>query len=110
MKENQAAEDAAWATMRALYDGAVASIVFAPEQAKQALRYYATLPDLQGPYGFVDAFNLTEDWYDTDVIGIDKGISLLMLANAQGDLVYRSVMNIPTILTGLDRLGIRKGN
>lgn len=90
--------------------GAVASIVFAPEQAKQALRYYATLPDLQGPYGFVDAFNLTEDWYDTDVIGIDKGISLLMLANAQGDLVYRSVMNIPTILTGLDRLGIRRGN
>ncbi len=90
--------------------GAVASIVFAPEQAKQALLYYASLPDLQGPYGFVDAFNLTENWFDTDVIGIDKGVSLLMLANYQGDFVYRTVMNNQTILTGLDRLGIRKGN
>ncbi len=90
--------------------GAVASIMFAPDQAKQAMLYYASLPELQGPYGFVDAFNLTENWFDTDVIGIDKGVSLLMLANYQGDLVYRSVMNAAAIPTGLDRLGIRKGN
>lgn len=88
--------------------GAVGSILFAPKQARQAIAYYATLPELQGPYGFLDAFNLTEGWYASDVIGIDKGISLLMLANAEGDLVYRSVMQNGQILKGLERLEIQK--
>lgn len=90
--------------------GAVGSILFAPEQARQAMAFYATLPELQGPYGFQDAFNLTEAWYASDVIGIDKGISLLMLANAEGDLVYGSVMQNDQILKGLERLEIRKGD
>ena len=88
--------------------GAIASMLFAPEQSRQALAYYATLPDLQGKYGFTDAFNLTENWYDPDVIGIDKGITLLMLANAEDDLVYRTVMQNEWILKGLERLQIHK--
>ncbi len=88
----------------------VASILFAPEQAERAMLYYATLPELQGPYGFQDAFNLTEGWYAPDVIGIDKGISLLMLANHQDDLVYRSFMQNESILKGLERLEIRKSD
>lgn len=70
--------------------------------------YYFTLERLKGPYGFQDAFNLTENWFARDVIGIDKGISLLMLANAQSDTVYRITMNNPYILKGLERLEIRK--
>lgn len=88
--------------------GAIASILFAPEQARQAMAYYATLPELQGQYGFTDAFNLTENWYGPDVIGIDKGITLLMLANAEDDRVYRTVMQNAWIQTGLERLEIRK--
>jgi len=42
---------------------------------------------LKGKYGFLDAYNLSRHWYDTDVIGIDKGISLLSLANYQNDAV-----------------------
>ena len=34
-------------------------------------------------YGFVDAFNPVTDWYDTDVIGIDTGITMLMAENAR---------------------------
>lgn len=86
--------------------GAIASILFAPAEARQALLYYASLPDLQSPYGFKDAFNLTEGWYATDVIGIDKGITLLMLANAQDDTVYRSAMQAGPVALGLERLGI----
>lgn len=88
--------------------GAIASILFLPEPAQQAMLYYASLPELQGKYGFKDAFNLTRDWYDSDVIGIDKGITLLMLANNQDDMVYRTVMKNKNILAGLARLEITK--
>jgi len=85
--------------------GAIGSILFLPEQAKQAMLYYSSLPDLLGPYGFQDAFNLTEDWFGEDVIGIDKGISLLMLANYQDDLVYRTSAQVGYFQQGLQRLG-----
>lgn len=88
--------------------GAIASVLFAPEQAQQAMLYYYTLEPLKGKYGFKDAFNLAKDWFDTDVIGIDKGVSLLMLANYQGELVYKITMKNSTLLQGLERLQITK--
>lgn len=88
--------------------GAIGSIIFLPEEAKQAMAYYYSLERLRGPYGFQDAFNLTENWFASDVIGIDKGISLLMLANYQGDLVYAVTMKNVHIQNGLERLGITR--
>jgi len=88
--------------------GAIGSIIFLPEQAQQAMRYYFSFDRLKGPYGFQDAFNLTENWFARDVIGIDKGISLLMLANSQNDRVYRVTMQNRYILAGLERLGFTK--
>ncbi|MDW8227682.1 MAG: glucoamylase family protein [Anaerolineales bacterium] len=87
--------------------GAIGSIIFLPEEAKRAMLYYYTFDRLKGRYGFLDAFNLTQNWFATDVIGIDKGITLLMLANYQGDLVYRVSMANPYILRGLERLEIK---
>lgn len=88
--------------------GAIGSIIFLPEEAKQAIVYYYSFERLRGPYGFQDAFNLTENWFAGDVIGIDKGISLLMLANYQNDLVYSVTMKNVYIQNGLERLGITK--
>lgn len=84
--------------------GAIGSIIFIPEQAEQAMLYYYSLERLHSPYGFVDAFNLSEDWFASDVIGIDKGITLLMLANYKNDVVHRIVMSNDNILDGLNRL------
>ena len=67
---------------------------------------YASIAGLQGEYGFKDAYNLTKDWYASDVIGIDKGITLLMLANYQDDLVYQVTMKNANILKGLEVLQI----
>lgn len=86
--------------------GAIASIIFLPEQAGQAMKYYYTLEELKSPYGFKDAFNLSREWFASDVIGIDKGISLLMLANYQDDTVYKIMMENNYILTGLEVLEI----
>jgi hypothetical protein len=69
------------------------------------LNYYA-LPRLNGPYGFQDAYNLSRNWFAPDVIGIDKGITLLMLANFENDQVYDIVMSSDIVEQGLDRLEI----
>jgi hypothetical protein len=87
---------------------AIGSIIFVPEDSQRAMLYYYTLEKLKGQYGFKDAFNLTEDWFASDVIGIDKGISLLMLANFEDDIVHKILMNNENILKGLDRLQIVK--
>ncbi len=88
--------------------GAIGSIIFVPEAAERAMLNYYTIEPLQGKYGFRDAYNLSKKWYASDVIGIDKGITLLMLANYENDLVYKLVMQNEEILHGLDRLGITK--
>jgi hypothetical protein len=88
--------------------GAIGSIIFVPEAAERAMLNYYTIEPLQGDYGFQDAYNLTEDWYASDVIGIDKGITLLMLANYENGLVYQYVMQNEQILAGLERLGMTK--
>ena len=88
--------------------GAIGSIIFLPQQAQQAMFYYYSLDMLKGQYGFIDAFNLSEDWYATDVIGIDKGITLLMLANYENNIVHEIMMKNEHILRGLDRLQINK--
>ena len=41
--------------------GAIASIIFLPEQAQQAMLYYYTFEQLKGKYGFMDAYNLAQE-------------------------------------------------
>lgn len=88
--------------------GAIGSIIFLPQQAEQAMLNYDSIEKLKGRYGFLDAYNLSEGWYASDVIGINKGITLLMLANYQNDLVHQIVMQNEQILNGLSRLQIAK--
>ena len=87
--------------------GAIGSIIFLPEPVQNAMLNYYSIDKLKGKYGFLDAYNLSRHWYDTDVIGIDKGISLLSLANYQNDAVYNIVMKNQFILNGLERLQIK---
>jgi len=38
-------------------------------------------PNAWSRYGFVNAFNPLTNWYDTDVIAIDTGITMVMAEN-----------------------------
>lgn len=87
---------------------AIASILFLPEEAAQAMLNYYSIAPLKGHYGFQDAYNLSKNWYASDVIGIDKGISLLMLANYENDLIYGITMNNEHIQRGLAQLGLTR--
>jgi hypothetical protein len=87
---------------------ALGSIVFTPDQSIAAARYYRGFPKLWGMYGFQDAYNMdtTPPWFDTDVIGIDKGVTLLMLENFRSGLPWKLFMGVPAVQHGLDVLGI----
>jgi len=56
-------------------------------------------------YGFVDAFNPLTNWYDTDVIGIDTGITMLMAENLRTGFVWNTFMKNPEARLGLHRAG-----
>ena len=64
--------------------------------------------DAWGKYGFVNAFNPLKSWYDTDVIGIDTGITLVMAENARTGLVWKTFMQSEEARRGMERAGLRK--
>lgn len=88
---------------------AIGSIVFLPDQSMRAIRYfYENYKDrLYGPFGFKAAFNLDKNWWADQYLGIDQGISFLMLENFLNDgEVWKRFMRLEAIqnwiaLTGL---------
>ncbi len=85
---------------------AASSIAFAPEVAIPVIRnLYNNYPQLWGPYGFRDAFNLTRGWWDADYLGIDQGPIVLMIENYRTRSVWNRFMLNSDILRGLERAG-----
>lgn len=74
--------------------GALESLVFVPDLVIPTMNYYSKIANLVGNYGFKDAFNLEGDniWIDSSVIGMDKGIGLLMIENYRSDLIWNLFM------------------
>lgn len=58
-------------------------------------------------YGFIDAFNPLKEWYDTDVIGIDLGITMLMAENLRTGFVWNTFMKNREAQLGLARAGFQ---
>jgi hypothetical protein len=59
-------------------------------------------------YGFVNAFNPLKNWYDSDVIGIDTGITMIMAENLRTGFVWETFMKNPEAQRGLQRAGFMK--
>src|SRR5215469_13621384 len=59
-------------------------------------------------YGFVNAFNPLTNWYDTDVIGIDTGITMLMAENLRTGFVWETFMKTPEARRGMELAGFHK--
>lgn len=93
--------------------GAAGSIVFTPKESIAALEYYyENFPQLWGEYGFYDAYNLDVEpaWFDDKVIGIDKGITLLMIENYRAELVWKLFMKNEYVQKGIKEIGITEKN
>jgi hypothetical protein len=61
-------------------------------------------------YGFVNAFNPLTNWYDSDVVGIDTGITLLMAENLRTGFVWDTFMKSPEARRGFERAGFKSYN
>jgi hypothetical protein len=56
----------------------------------------------------VNAFNPLKNWYDSDVIGIDTGIIMIMAENLRTNFVWNTFMKAPEAQRGMQRAGFRK--
>ena len=85
------------------------SLPFAPAETLRVLRNIRNrYPAAWTKYGFVNAFNPLKNWYDTDVIGIDTGIVLLMAENLRTGFVWDTFMKNPEAQRGMERAGFHK--
>ncbi|RZS96937.1 glucoamylase family protein [Cecembia calidifontis] len=85
---------------------ALSSFPYTPEESMEALRFfYFEMGDrLWGPYGFYDAFNVTESWYANSYLAIDQGPIILMIENHRSGLLWSLFMRNPEVLSGLRNL------
>jgi hypothetical protein len=82
------------------------SIPFLPADTMRVLHnIHDHYPNAWCRYGFVDAFNPISGWYDTDVIGIDTGITMLMAENARSGYVWEMFMKNPEAQRGMQIAG-----
>jgi hypothetical protein len=83
------------------------SLPFLPQQVMRVLRaiYLRYGAGTWSRYGFVDAFNPLNNWYDSDVIGIDTGITMVMAENARSGFVWETFMKNPEAVRGMQRAG-----
>jgi len=85
----------------------ISSIPFAPDAVIPAIRnmWENYRSAIWTPYGFRDAFNLSVNWYDTDVIGIDQGPMIIMIENYLNGRVWTRFMQNPDVQRGLQAAG-----
>ncbi len=84
------------------------SVPFVPEECIPTL---VQLKKLYGDkiwkhYGFVDAFNPQTDYVARDVIGIDVGISLMMIENYRSGFVWKHFMANPEAQKAMQIAGL----
>jgi hypothetical protein len=85
------------------------SLPFLPAETLRVLRTIRSrFPSAWTKYGFVNAFNPLKNWYDSDVIGIDTGIILVMAENLRTGFVWDTFMKTSEAQHGMERAGLRK--
>ena len=85
------------------------SLPFLPRETMRVLNTIRTrYPSAWTKYGFVNVFNPLKNWYDSDVIGIDTGIIMLMAENLRSRFVWDTFMKTAEAQRGMERAGFHK--
>ena len=79
--------------------GIAGSLPFSPAESLESLKkiYIKHKNFLYGRYGFKDAFNLDKNWWAEEYLGIDVGITVLMMENYRSGLVWERFISIPAV-------------
>jgi hypothetical protein len=72
--------------------------------------YYKLGNKIWSQYGFVDAFNLSTLWYDSDCLAIDQGPEIVMIENYRSGLLWNLFMSCPEVKAGMGSLGFQSPN
>ncbi len=86
---------------------ALSAFPYTPEYSMKALKhFYFDLGDkIWSEYGFVDAFNETENWVAQSHLAIDQGPIVAMIENYRTGLLWNLFMSCPEVQSGLKKLG-----
>ena len=87
--------------------GAIGSIIFLPDEVIKTMNNYSKYDKLWGKYGFYDSFNLNINFFAKSYVGIDKGISLVMLQNYIDGTIWNLLEKNKFIKKGLKILNIK---
>ena len=90
---------------KAFHDGTIApcgmagSMVFAGQDVMKGLEHiyenYGKF--IYGKYGFKDAFNVDQNWWAEEYLGIDVGITVLMIENFRTGAIWEKFMKLKPI-------------
>ncbi len=84
------------------------SVAFLPQDCLRVLMNLRDqYPKAWGRYGFVDAFHPDADWYDTDVLGIDQGIGVVMAENLRSGFVWETFARNAEVGRALAAVGFK---
>ena len=83
---------------------AAGSLPFAPEQCLETLNQIWKNEKYRARYGFVQAFNPSTGWIAEDNIGINIGITYLMIENYKRGAVWSLMKDEPSLRRGIGRI------
>jgi len=86
---------------------ALSAMPYVPAESLATLKhlYHTYGKDLWGPFGFVDAFNLAENWFAPGYVAIDQGPIIVMIENHRTQLCWNLFMSNPEIQPMLNAIG-----
>ncbi len=91
---------------------AISSLPYTPTESMNAIRffYYKLGDKIWRDYGFVDAFDLSNSWFDNDFLAIDQGPEMVMIENYRSGLLWNLFMSCPEVKSGMKKLGFSSPN
>lgn len=91
---------------------ALSSIVFTPKESIEALKYFNSFKELKGKYGLYDSYNFEDDkpYFCEHYLGIDKGPTIVMLANFLDNTIYDCFMGTDVCKRAIKNLEFKKIN
>jgi hypothetical protein len=86
---------------------ALSAMPYVPNESLATLKhlYHTYGKDLWGPFGFTDAFNLSEKWFAPGYVAIDQGPIVVMIENYRTQLCWKLFMANPEIQPMLNAIG-----
>ncbi len=91
---------------------AISSMPYTPEESIAAFKNLYTKygSEIWGPFGFKDAFNVSQNWYASSYLAIDEGPIIDMVENYRSQLLWKNFMANPEIQPALDSIGFVPDN